>query len=113
MIGVLAGGGPYEFESHIAPQPFVPCPKNLTHSSRADFLQNPVVTYKLASHLQVAPCWHVMSAWILQSIPSQQPPASGTASWLLAASRLGWNAATGGIAPCFNSCSPAYFRGSL
>ena len=55
MIGVIAGGRSDQLQSDIAPQPFIPRPKNLAHGSRADFLQDSVVTYDLARHAQVRP----------------------------------------------------------
>jgi len=55
MIGIAAGTRPDEFQSNVASQPLVPCPENLSHGSGPDFLEDPVVTYDPAIHLQNAP----------------------------------------------------------
>src|SRR5580658_632584 len=68
MIRIAAGGGADQLQSYIAPQPFITCPKNLAHGSGANFLEDSVVTYDLASHMQGQPCWHVRGARPLPSI---------------------------------------------
>jgi hypothetical protein len=55
MIGVVAGSRPDQLQSYIASQSFVPRPKNLSHGSRADFLEDPVVTYNPIMHVEGRP----------------------------------------------------------
>ncbi len=111
MIRIVAGGGADQLQSDIAPQPFVARAKNLAHGSGANFLEDSVVTYDLASHVLGQPCWHVRGACPLPSITR-----SGHCTCPMgnhSASRLQRKATAAGIASCYNSVSPAYFRGSL
>jgi hypothetical protein len=55
MIGVGARSRPDQFQSYIAPQPFIAGAENLAHGSRADFLDDAVVTYDLPGHGESAP----------------------------------------------------------
>ena len=50
MIGIIAGSRPDHLQSYVAPQPFIARAENLAHGSSANFLEDPVVTYDLASH---------------------------------------------------------------
>lgn len=68
MIRIVAGGGADQFQSDIAAQPFISRPKNLAHGSGANFLEDSVVTYDLASHTLRQPCWHVRGVRPLPSI---------------------------------------------
>src|SRR5271155_444660 len=55
MIGVGAGSWTDYLQSDVTPQPLIASPENFAHGSSADFFDDPVMTYDLASHTQHAP----------------------------------------------------------
>jgi hypothetical protein len=52
MIGIAGGIGPNQFQGDVALQPFVASPENLAHGARPDFLEDSIVTYNAAIHVQ-------------------------------------------------------------
>ena len=68
MIGVVAGGRPDQLQSYIAPEPFIPRPKNFAHGSGANFFEDSIVTYDSGQPCARARRWHVRGARPLQSI---------------------------------------------
>src|ERR1019366_3406997 len=55
MVGVAAAAWTNELQGNVALQPFVSGPENLAHGTGPDFLEDPVVSYNSAIHVQGRP----------------------------------------------------------
>src|SRR6202050_897149 len=123
MIRIVTGGRGDQLNGDVAPQPFIPRPKNLAHGSGANLLEHSVVTYDLASH-----GWGGLAGMLGAHVPRRQSPGQATAvpgkavpdrsaacltEELSRESLPEKSSAARGIASCYNFPSPANFRGNL